>query len=47
MSPVMSVSVFLALSAGVATVVAAMGKCPLWVSNILLALFAMLQVLPK
>ena len=43
----LTVSLFLALAAAVTTVVAAMGKCPLWVSVILLALFALLQVLPR
>ena len=43
----LSVSVFLALAAGVSAVVSAMVKCPLWVPVILLALFALLQVLPR
>jgi hypothetical protein len=42
-----TVSVFLVLAAGITAVVSAMGKCPLWVSVILLCLFCMLQVLPK
>jgi hypothetical protein len=41
------VSVFLALAAGITAIVSAIGKCPLWVSVILLCLFAMLQVLPR
>jgi len=43
----LTVGVFLALAAGITAVVAAVGKCQLWVSVILLSLFALLQVLPR
>lgn len=43
----LTVSIFLALSAGITAVASAIGKCPIWVPVILLVLFALLQVLPK
>lgn len=43
----LTVSIFLVLAAGVTAIVSAIGKCPLWVSVILLCLYAMLQVLPR
>ena len=47
MHPMLGVSVFFVLAAAITAVVAATGKCPLWVSVILLCVYAMLQVLPK
>jgi hypothetical protein len=42
----LSVMLVLVLGALVAAIVAAMGKCPLWVSVILLCIVEALQVLP-
>lgn len=36
----------LAISAFICTVASALGKCPLWVPVILLALFALVQTVP-
>ena len=41
-----SVMIILVLGALVAAIVAAMGKCPLWVSVILLCVAMAVQVLP-
>jgi hypothetical protein len=43
----LTVMVFFAIAAGVAAVVSAMGKCPLWVAVIILCLMELLRVLPK
>jgi len=43
----LSVSIILVVGALVAAIVAAVGKCPLWVSVILLCVAMALQVLPK
>lgn len=42
----LTVSVILVLAALIAAIVSAMGKCPLWVSVILLCIIVALQVLP-
>jgi hypothetical protein len=43
----LSVSIILVVGALVAAIVSAVGKCPLWVSVILLCVAMALQVLPK
>lgn len=43
----MTVMVILAVAALLACIVAAMGKCPMWVSVVLLALYACLEQIPK
>lgn len=43
----LTVSLVLVVTAFATAVAAAMGKCPLWVSAILLCLYALLQVIPK
>jgi hypothetical protein len=43
----LSVSIILVLGALIAAIVSAIGKCPLWVSVILLCVAMALQVLPK
>jgi hypothetical protein len=42
----MSVALILVIGALIAAIVSAMGKCPLWVSVILLCVVAALDVLP-
>jgi hypothetical protein len=42
-----SVTIILVVGALVAAIVSAIGKCPLWVSVILLCVAMALQVLPK
>lgn len=44
--PMLTVSLVLALAAFVCTVVAAMGRCPLWVAVLLLSLAELLRHLP-
>jgi hypothetical protein len=44
---VITVSILLVVGALVAAIVSAMGKCPLWVSVILLCVAMALQVLPR
>lgn len=39
--------IILAVSAFILTILAATGRTPLWVSVLLLCLFALLQVLPR
>lgn len=43
----LSVTVLLLLAAFVVTVVAAMGKCPLWIAVLLLCVTELLGVLPR
>lgn len=43
----MTVTTILLLGAFVSAIVSAIGKCPLWVSVILLCVIEALQVLPK
>jgi hypothetical protein len=43
----LTVMLILAVAALLAGIVAAMGKCPVWVSVILLALYACLEQIPK
>jgi hypothetical protein len=42
----LTVFVILAVTAFIATVVAAMGKCPLWVAVVILCVIELLRVLP-
>ena len=42
----LTVMLLLALAAFVCTIVAALGKCPLWVAVILLVLMELLRALP-
>ena len=42
----MTVLLLVALGAAISTLVAAWGKCPIWVPVMLLCIFALLQVLP-
>ena len=42
----MSVMFFLCLAAFIASIVSAIGKCPLWVAVVLLSIAGLLQVLP-
>jgi hypothetical protein len=42
----MSVIFLLAVAAFIVTIVAALGKCPLWIAVLLLNIIALLQVLP-
>lgn len=42
----LTVTFLFLLAAFVATILAGMGKCPLWVAVLLLCVVAMLQVLP-
>jgi hypothetical protein len=42
----MTVMMFLYLGAFIATLVSAIGKCPLWVPVVLLCIAGLLQVLP-
>ncbi len=42
----MSVVFFLVVAAFICAIVAAIGKCPLWVSQILLCVAMLIQVLP-
>jgi hypothetical protein len=43
----LTVSFFLIAAAFVATIVSAIGKCPLWVAVLLLCVWALLSVLPR
>jgi len=43
----LSVTLLLVLAAFVCTVVAAIGKCPLWVAVLLVVLVQLLAVLPR
>jgi len=43
----LNVSVLLLLSAFVTAIASAIGKCPLWISVILLCLWGLLTVLPR
>ena len=43
----LSVTLLLVLAAFVCTVVAAIGKCPLWVAVLLIVLVQLLAVLPR
>lgn len=43
----LSISVIFLLGSIVAAIVSAIGKCPLWVSVILLCVVAALQILPQ
>jgi len=42
----LTVMIILAVAAFVATVVSAMGKCPLWIAVTLLCIIELLRVLP-
>jgi hypothetical protein len=42
-----SVTCFLVIAAAICTVVAAIGKCPLWIAVLLLALADLLACFPK
>lgn len=42
----LTVMLLLALSAFVCTIVAALGKCPLWIAVLLLCVIALLQSVP-
>ncbi len=42
----LTVMVILAVTAFIATIVSAMGRCPLWVAVIILCLIELLRVLP-
>ena len=47
MTPLLTVTIFFAVAAGITAIVAAVGKCPQWVPVILLCVVALLIVLPK
>ncbi len=46
MTPLLTVIFVLVIAAFICTIVAAMGKCPLWVAVLLLCVIALIQVLP-
>jgi hypothetical protein len=46
MTPLLTVLLLLAIAAFVCTVVAAMGKCPLWVAVVLLCIIELIRQLP-